>query len=93
MLGLHDDEAESGLRPDRRHQQVDVLEYTAAGLVQHQVTQALIAGNPAGLLPQARARRRIDAADDNVADFALGMTGHHVNDLVAFHGRRKCAKK
>src|SRR3546814_5112371 len=49
---LHDDEAHAGPWVLRRHQQVDVTEDAAARLVQYQVAQPAVAGDPARLLPQ-----------------------------------------
>ena len=58
----------------------------AARLVQDEVAQGIVAGDPAALLPDRVARRGRDAADDDVAHLALGMGGDDVDGLAAAHG-------
>ena len=60
-------------------------EHAAARLVEHEIAQGLVAGDEARLLPERRAGRRRDAADDDVADLALGVAGDDVDDLGAAH--------
>ena len=81
VLRLHDDEAHLRPRVLRRHQQVDVAEDAAARLVEDEVAQRLVAGDEARLLPERVARRRRDAADDDVADLAFGMAADHMDGL------------
>ena len=78
---LHDDPGH--LRPWilGRHQQVDVAEHPAARLVEYEVAQGFIPGNPARLLPHRGTRWRCHAADNHVADFALGVTTDHMDDF------------
>ena len=90
VYGFHDDEAVVGLGMFRRQQQVDVLEHATAGFVEHEPAQPAILRDPFGLLPQAVAGRRRHAADDHVADLALGVAGNDVDDALTSHGRLKC---
>ncbi len=60
-------------------------EHPAARLVQHEVAQALVTGNPARLLPDGLAGRRRDAANDHVAHLALGMAADDVDGARAAH--------
>ena len=87
VLGLHDDEGRVGARVLRRHEQVDVAEDAAARLVEDEVAQGLVLGDPAALLPDRLAGRRQDAADDDVADLALGMGGDDVDGPGRAHLR------
>ena len=85
---LHDDEAHGGPRVQGRDQQVDVAEDPAARLVEQEVPQGPVLGDPARLGPEGLARRRRDAADHDVADLALGMAADHVNRLAGAHRPR-----
>ena len=58
ILRLHDDEAHLRVRVLRRDQQVDMPEYPAARLVQEEIPQRAVFGDPAPLVPQGFARRR-----------------------------------
>ena len=58
---------------------------TPARLVQHEITQCLILGNPCALLPQGIAGWWGDAAYDNIAHFAFGVTRHDMDGLAAAH--------
>jgi len=58
-----------------------VAENPAARLVENEVPEALVLSDPARLLPQRIARRRCDAADDDVADLAFRVAADDVNDL------------
>ena len=60
-------------------------EHPAARLVEQELAQGAVAGDEARLLPQRLARRGRDAADDHIADFALGVAGDNVDDLAAAH--------
>jgi hypothetical protein len=73
VLRFHDDEAELRVRVPGGHQQVDMPEDAAARFIQHEIAQGLVAGDPGPLVPQGVAGRGRNAADDDVADFALGM--------------------
>jgi hypothetical protein len=79
MLGLHDNETESGLFVFWRDQQIDMFENTPSWLVQNESTQSLIIINPARLLPNAVTGRRGHPTDNDVANFTFRMTGHNVN--------------
>ena len=81
MLRFHDDESVSRLRMLWRDEQIDVLENTAARLVQDELAQAAVGRDPPGLLPQRVAGRRGHATDDHIADFALGMARNDMNQL------------
>ena len=85
VLGLHDDEAHLRLAGPSAAQQVDVPEDAAARLVQHEVAQRLVAGDEARLRPERVARRRRDAADDDVADLALGVAGDDLDGSAGSH--------
>ena len=50
-----------------------MAKHPAARLVQHEIAQGLVPGDPAGLVPDGVAGGRGDAADDDIADFTLGM--------------------
>ena len=58
---------------------------TAPWLVQDKIAQGLIFRDPVALLPECFTGGRRDASDDDVSDFALGVTGHDVNCLCASH--------
>ncbi|MOA37098.1 hypothetical protein D3C78_1586700 [compost metagenome] len=58
-----------------------MAEHAAARLVEDEVAQGLVAGDPARLLPDSGAGRRGDATDDDVADFTFGMAIDDVDDL------------
>lgn len=62
-----------------------MAENPAARLVQDEVAQALVAGDPTALLPDRLARRGCYAANDYVADLSFGMGGDHMNGLHATH--------
>ena len=61
-------------------------EHPAAWLVQHEIAQGLILGNPFALFPDGITGGRGHAADDDIPHLAFGMTGHNMNDLGAAHG-------
>jgi hypothetical protein len=63
-----------------RHQQVDMAEHPATGLVEDEVAQGLVLGDPARLFPHRGAGWRRDAADDDIADFAFGVATDYVDD-------------
>ena len=85
VLGLHDDEGSLGAGILRRHQKVHMAEDAAAGLVQHEVAQGLVPGDPAALRPDRVAGGRGDAADDDIADLAFRMGRDDVEGLRAAH--------
>ena len=85
VLRLHDDEGGVGLGVLRGDEQVDVPEHPAPRLVQHEVSQPPVRGDPAGLRPERVAGGRQDAAHDDVADLALGVGGDHVDGLAGSH--------
>ncbi len=62
-----------------------MAEDAAARLVEHEIAQAVVAGDEAALRPERVARRRRDAADDHVADLSFGMGRDDVNRLDAAH--------
>ncbi len=62
-----------------------MAEDAAARLVQHEAAQGVVAGDEAGLLPERVAGGRGDAADDDVADLALGVAGDDVDGAGAAH--------
>ena len=68
-----------------RNQQIGVTEDAAARLVEKEVFQLSILLNMARLLPQCRAGRRRNAADNDVADLPFAMTTHDMNDVFAAH--------
>ncbi|MNH17226.1 hypothetical protein D3C79_768890 [compost metagenome] len=78
---LHDDPGHLRARVLGRHQQVDVAEHAAAWLIEDEVAQGLVAGDPARLLPDGGAGGRGDAADNDVTDFAFGVAIDDVDDL------------
>ena len=57
----------------------------AARLVEHEIAQCAVAGDEARLLPHRIARWRLDAADDHITHFALGMTADDLDGLAAPH--------
>jgi len=69
-----------------RDQQIDMTKHAAPRFVEHEIAQGPVPGNECALFPQGVAGRRRDASDNHIADFALGMTGNHVNCLCAAHG-------
>ena len=85
MLGLHDDEAESGIRVFRRHEQVNMLEDAASRFIQHKLAQSLILRDPARLLPERFARWWRQPADDHIADFPFGMATDDMDDFARSH--------
>ena len=60
-------------------------EHAAARFVQHEVPQGLVLGDEGALRPERLARRRGDAADDDVADFAFRMGGDDMDRFAAAH--------
>jgi hypothetical protein len=64
-----------------------VAEHPAARLIQHEIPQRPVAGDEVALLPQSRARRRLHASDDHIADFAFGMAGYGMDRSGASHDR------
>ena len=64
-----------------RHEQAHVAEDAAARLVEHEVAQRLVGRDEVALLPDRVARRRQDAAHDDVADFPLGVRRDDVDEL------------
>ena len=69
MLRLHDDEAKLRVSLLCRDQQIDVLKHATTGFVENEVSQNLVFGYPACLLPQGIPWRWGYAADDDIADF------------------------
>ena len=60
-------------------------EDAATRLVEDEIAQGSVLGDEARLLPQGFARRGRDAADDHIADLALGMASDDVNDSGGSH--------
>jgi hypothetical protein len=54
-------------------------------LVEHEVAQGFILGDPARLRPDGLAGRRRHPADDHIADFTFGMATDHMNDFRGTH--------
>ncbi len=83
---LHDDRGQIRVRVLWRYQQVGVPENAATRLVEQEVLERLVLGDEAGLRPQRVPGRRGNAADDHVADFALRMALHDVDDPGCVQG-------
>jgi hypothetical protein len=62
-----------------------VPEHAATRLIENEVSEMLIVGDEAGLLPDCVARRRQDAAHNHIADLAFRVAGDHVDHLCAVH--------
>jgi hypothetical protein len=58
---------------------------SATRLIEQEIAKDTVAGDEAGLLPQAVARRRRDAADDDVADLPLRVTRDDVDNFGRAH--------
>jgi hypothetical protein len=76
-----------------------VAENPSPRLVEHEVPQGFIGGDPARLFPDRIAWRRRDAANDHIADLAFGMARNHMYDFGRAHflslspfGRRDCGR-
>ena len=87
VLRLHHDPADVSGRVLGRNQQVDVTKYAPTRLLQDEVAQGLVARDEARLFPDGLARRWRHAADDDVADFPLGVAADDVNDATRSHRR------
>ena len=74
-----------------------MAEDAAARFVEDEIAQGAVIGDEARLLPQGFAGRGRDAADDHVADLALGVAGDDVDDLGGAHGEhfhlRRCGAR
>ena len=57
-----------------------MTKYPAPRFVQHQLAQTLITGKKPALVPKRRPRGWGNPADDDIAHFAFGMGGNHMND-------------
>jgi hypothetical protein len=62
-----------------------VAEHAAPRFVEDEVSQRLVSGDEAALLPDGVARRRRHAADNHVADFAFGMAAYDVDVFGCSH--------
>jgi hypothetical protein len=60
---------------------------TATWLVQDKVAKTLIPGNPTALLPDGVAWWRQHSPDNNIANFAFGMGGNHMDSFGRTHFR------
>ena len=83
VFRLHDDEAHLRLGVLGRHQQVHMAKHAAAGLIQDEIAQRLVAGDEARLFPDRVAGRRRHAAHDDIAHLAFGMAVDDVDGLYA----------
>ena len=81
VFRLHDDPADVRGWILRRNQQIDMAENPAPGLVQHEVAQAAVPFDPARLRPDGISGRRLDSANDHIANLALGMATDDLDDL------------
>ena len=61
--------------------------YTAARFVEYEIAQRAVVVNETRLFPQRVSGRRRDAADDDVADLALGVAANDMNDPGGAHER------
>jgi hypothetical protein len=69
-----------------RYEEIYVPKNPSTRLVKHEPSQAVVICDPARLMPDGVTRRRRNAVDDDVADFAFGMTPDDVYDAVFVHG-------
>jgi hypothetical protein len=54
---------------------------SSARFIEHEITKGAVASDETGLLPQAVAGGRCDAANDNVPDLSFGVTRYDVDDF------------
>jgi hypothetical protein len=58
-----------------------VPEHPSSRLVQEEISQVLVPGNPSGLFPYSVSGWRRDAADNNITDLAFSVTADNVYNL------------
>ena len=63
-----------------------MAKHAAARLIEHEVAQPLILGDPARLFPEGLAGRYRDAANDDIANLALGVATDDVDGFVEQFG-------
>ncbi len=85
MSRLHDDPSHLRLRVLRRNKEIHVAEDSASRFIEHEVPEALILRNPPCLLPDSLSRGRSHTAHDHIANFSLGMTTHHMDNVFRAH--------
>ena len=94
---LHHDGARSAVGGDRRDDQVDMARDRSARLADQQAADVVVVTlHRDHALHHGGARRGQNAADDDIADLALGMAADHGNRKTRAHGlfllvvRRRC---